>query len=303
MDKKEIENATRSFRRHLEYERNLSANTVRAYMTDIGQFSDFLLKNGLSLNTTGVRDINRYIGTRFSVNSKTSTARKLAALRTFFRFLNVEKITANNPAKIASVPRMSKHLPSFLSVDEIDALLRIIGSKDNRFFIRDSAMFELAYSCGLRVSELVSVTLDDIDFEQSEVRVFGKGAKQRVIPLGSKAAAAIMEYMSVRLEFKPKTDRVFIGSKGTGITSRSVARILKHHALKAGINKNVSPHTLRHSFATHLLASGSVKEGKKDRLRAIQLMLGHSSLSSTQKYTHISVEQLMSIYDTTHPRA
>lgn len=296
MEREEIQSAVRRFKRHLEFEKNLSANTVRSYLTDVRQFADFVLKNKISPAEMKVSDINRYTGTRFTLNSKTSTARKLAAVRAFFRFLNVEKVTENNPAKNATTPKRGKHLPSFLSVDEMEALLKTICFGDGPLSVRNRAMFELAYSSGLRVSELVSVKTEDIDFEQQTVKVLGKGGKERIVPMGSKAAVAIQNYLSVRQTLKPKTDRLFVGSKKTGITSRSVARILKKYALVAGIRKNVSPHTLRHSFATQLLGGGA-------DLRAIQEMLGHSSLSSTQKYTHTSVEQLMKVYDKAHPRA
>ncbi|MGI9558344.1 MAG: site-specific tyrosine recombinase/integron integrase [Thermodesulfobacteriota bacterium] len=300
---KEIDNAVKGFRRYLQYERNLSSNTVRAYMTDIRQFIGFVVKKRLNLFSMDLRDMNRYVESRFALNSKTSTERKLAAVRSFFRFMNTENMTDGNPAKSVKAPKKKKPLPSFLSVDEIDALMRVLQDREGSFHLRNVAMFELAYSCGLRVGELVSVKPDDLDFGQSTVRVMGKGGKQRVVPFGSKAASALKEYLPARGEMRPKTDMLFVGSKKTGITSRSVSRILKRYALAAGINKNISPHTLRHSFATHLLAADGEGSEKRDKLRAIQLMLGHSSLSSTQKYTHISVEQLMSIYDNTHPRA
>ncbi|QMU56681.1 MAG: tyrosine recombinase [Candidatus Mycalebacterium zealandia] len=306
MKKKDVRGFLEGFRSYLEYERNLSPNTVRAYMSDVRQFADFIIKSGLKLSAIEVRDINRYIAERFDKrNSKTSTVRKLAAVRTFFRFLNIEGVTSGNPAKSAVSPKRARSLPSFLSVDEIDALLRAMKPQDGRLALRDRAMFELAYSSGLRVSELVSLKVEDIDFEQSLVRVFGKGGKERMVPFGSKAAEALKRYLEIRDTFKPGTARIFVGSKKTGITSRSVSRILKSYALAAGVNKNISPHTLRHSCATHLLAADDKndKGANKDKLRAIQLILGHSSLSSTQKYTHISVEQLMSIYDNTHPRA
>ncbi len=296
MDREEIQSILKRFRRHLEYEKNLSGNTIRSYMTDVRQFTDFVLSNKLSLPEMSVSDINRYIGTRFAVNSKTSTARKVAAVRAFFRFLNFEEIAENNPAKNASTPKRPKPLASFLSVDEMDALLKTTNSRGGTHSFRDRAMFELAYSSGLRVSELVSVKIGDIDFEQSTVKVFGKGGKERIVPVGSKAEAAVREYLPVRQSLKPETDLLFVSSKKTGITSRSVARILKKHALVAGIMRNVSPHILRHSFATHLLGGGA-------DLRTIQEMLGHSSLSSTQRYTHTSVEKLMESYDKAHPRA
>ncbi|WP_462137960.1 site-specific tyrosine recombinase/integron integrase [Candidatus Mycalebacterium sp.] len=306
MKEKEIREFLKNFRRYLEYERNLSPHTVRAYMSDVRQFADFIIKNGLKLPAIEVRDINRYIAARFDKrNSKTSTARKIAAVRTFFRFLNIEGVMHGNPAKSAVAPKRARPLPSFLSVDEIDALLRAMKPQDGPLALRDRAMFELAYSSGLRVSELVSLKVEDLNFEQSLVRVFGKGGKERMVPFGSKATEALKRYFEIRDTFKPGTAHIFVGSKKTGITSRSVSRILKAYALAAGVNKNISPHTLRHSCATHLLAADDKndKGASKDKLRAIQLILGHSSLSSTQKYTHISVEQLMSIYDNTHPRA
>lgn len=302
MDKKEIDSLTRRFRRHIEYERNLSPATVRAYMTDIGQFADFVVKNGMSPPRMDIRDINRYVADRFARGSKTTTVRKMAAVRSFFRFLNTEGVTGGNPAKSAPAPKAERPLPSFLSVDEVTALLKVAGGGEGVAALRDGAMLELAYSSGLRVGELVSLDVGDVDLEQGLVRVMGKGAKERIVPFGSRAAEAVSRYLPARAAMKPLTERLFVGSKRTGITARSVARIVKRYARMAGISKNISPHTLRHSFATHLLASDGGDE-KRDKLRAIQMMLGHSSLSSTQKYTHISVEQLMDIYDNTHPRA
>ena len=298
----DINTLARRFRRHLEYERNLSPNTVRAYMADLKQFTDFIRKNRIDPLRMEIRNINLYLADRFVQGSKTSTARKMAAVRSFFRFLTTEGVTDSNPARGAPVPRAARTLPTFLSVDEVTALLEAAGKRGGVFALRDRAMLELSYSSGLRVGELVAVEVDDVDFEQSVVKVFGKGAKQRVVPFGSKAAEAIDIYLKERQLLKPRTNCLFVSSKRTGITSRSVARIIKDCARAADIRKNVSPHTLRHSFATHLLATDG-GDDKRDKLRAIQIMLGHSSLSSTQKYTHISVEQLMNIYDNIHPRA
>ena len=184
----------------------------------------------------------------------------------------------------------------FLSVDEVFNLVDVKDPGKNPLCVRDRAILELLYSSGLRVSELAGATLADISIGEAIIRVRGKGNKERIVPVGSKALSALGEYLDIRAELKPVSDHIFLNSRGGGITTRSLARIIKKYGLVSGISKNVSPHVLRHSFATHLLAGGA-------DLRAIQEMLGHASLSTTQRYTHLSVERIMEVYDKTHPNA
>ena len=184
----------------------------------------------------------------------------------------------------------------FLSVDEVFNLVDVKDPGNSPLCVRDRAILELLYSSGLRVSELAGATLADLSIGEAIIRVRGKGNKERIVPVGSKALSALGEYLDIRGRLKPVSDHIFLNSRGGGITTRSLARIIKKYGLVSGISKNVSPHVLRHSFATHLLAGGA-------DLRAIQEMLGHASLSTTQRYTHLSVERIMEVYDKTHPNA
>lgn len=285
------------FGKYIEAERNYSQNTMRAYNRDIMAFIEFV---GSKLDIHDVRNITEYeirqfVGSLYKRNGKSTIERKLASLRSFFDFLRNEEFISNNPAKLVPSPKKDKNLPKFLTVDEVYQLL------DNKLFngdlgIRNKAIVELLYSCGIRVGELENIDLMDIDFEKGLVTVMGKGAKERIIPVGSKAIDSVRDYIKIRNNFKPRSQSLFLNSRGYALTSRSVERIVKDICIKASISKKISPHVLRHSFATHLLGSGA-------DLRSIQDMLGHSSLSITQKYTHTSIEKIMEIYDKTHPRS
>ena len=285
------------FKKYIEAERIFSVNTVRAYIRDIEVFIDYMQNN---LNIHDVKDISefeirQFLGMLNRKNGKSTIERKLASIRSFYEFLIQEGFSDNNPAKLVPTPRKDKKLPKFLSVDEIYRLL------DDKLFegdlgIRNKAIIELLYSCGVRVGELVNLDLLDINFENGLVRVMGKGRKERIVPAGKKALEAVRDYLGIRNKFKPSTQHLFLNSRGGAITARSVERIVKDFCIKASLSKKISPHTLRHSFATHLLGSGA-------DLRSIQDMLGHSSLSITQKYTHTSIEKIMEIYDKTHPRS
>ncbi len=285
-----------SFIKHLSNERNYSKHTVKAYRSDLESFRDFLTKREKRVEDTDVATINDFISTLYGKNSAASVERKISAIRSFFSFLVRKNLMAQNPAKLVRSPKKQKRLPVFLSVDEVFSLIEIKESEKKTLRIRDKAILELLYSSGLRVSELSEATLDDMNLEEAIIRVRGKGNKERVVPIGSKAVGAVKAYLDVRNELKPSSDRIFLNSRGVGITTRSLARIIKKYGLASGISKNVSPHVLRHSFATHLLAGGA-------DLRAIQEMLGHSSLSTTQKYTHLSIERIMEVYDKAHPNA
>ncbi|MCY3624932.1 MAG: tyrosine recombinase XerC [Candidatus Dadabacteria bacterium] len=287
---------TESFIKHLSYERNYSEHTVKAYRGDLENFRDFLVREEKKIEDTDIATINAYVSTLYGKNSPSSVERKVSAIRSFFSYLVRKGLVAQNPAKLVRTPRKEKRLPIFLSVDEVFNLVDVKDSGKNPLRVRDRAILELLYSSGLRASELAGATLADLSMGEAVIRVRGKGNKERIVPVGSKALFALGEYLDIRGKLKPSSSHVFLNSRGGGITTRSLARIIKKYGLVSGISKNVSPHVLRHSFATHLLAGGA-------DLRAIQEMLGHASLSTTQRYTHLSVERIMEVYDKTHPNA
>jgi integrase/recombinase XerC len=292
-----------SFEDFLSSERNYSKHTLKAYIADIKEFALVLKEMGLISEDNGDIDfanldetpIRTYISKLYGKNKKASISRKLASVRTFFEFMIRNRTMKSNPAKLVPTPKGEKRLPTFLTVDEVVKLVETPGA-DNVYESRDRAILELLYSCGLRVSELVGINLNELDLNSMSVKVLGKGNKERMVPLGSKASTAIKIYLSQRFDLKPKDDYLFVNSRGGRLSTRSIDRIIKKYATISGIPKNISPHVLRHTFATHLLGGGA-------DLRAIQEMLGHKSLSTTQRYTHTSIEKLMEIYDKTHPRA
>ena len=292
-----------SFEDFLSSERNYSKHTLKAYIADIKEFGLVLKDMGLISADNGEIDfahmdetpIRTFISRLYGKNKRVSISRKLASIRTFFEFLIRNGTIKSNPAKLVPTPKGEKRLPTFLTVDEVVKLVETPGS-ENVYESRDRAILELLYSCGLRVSELVGINLNNLDLTSMSVKVLGKGNKERMVPLGSKACTAIKTYLRQRLDLKPEDDYLFVNSRGGRLSTRSIDRIIKKYAAISGIPKNISPHVLRHTFATHLLGGGA-------DLRAIQEMLGHKSLSTTQRYTHISIEKIMEIYDKTHPRA
>ena len=298
------------FLEHLRVETNASVHTLRSYATDLEQFRSFLLSKDFSIDEksgdVSVEKIDHlairaYLSHLYRGHKKSSLARKLAAQRSFFRYLVEEGFLAQNPAEIVATPKQEKPLPTFLPVDEVFSLLET-PDRSTTWGARDRAILETLYSCGIRVSELTGLSEGDVDFSLGILKVYGKGRKERIVPIGEKALAAIREYLPQRdrilgsLGHKGRGSPLFINPRGGRLTSRSVARILHKYILKCGLLRKVSPHALRHSFATHLLDAGA-------DLRAIQELLGHVSLSTTQRYTHVSVDKLMEVYDRAHPRA
>jgi integrase/recombinase XerC len=302
---------------HLRYERNVSAHTLRNYESDLRQFIDYVVPpsdategkararkpDEPNLAQIDHLTIREWLATLHSDHKKkTSIARKLAALRTFFQFLVREGIVEANPAKIVATPRKEKKLPVHLSIEDA---VRFIETPDAEtdFGKRDRAILELLYATGIRVSELVNINLRDIDFNNKLLRVFGKRRKERIVPFGDPAASALQNYLAVRENFllnapaaKRDAQPLILNYQGTRMTTRSVGRLVeKYIRLCAGIH-DISPHALRHSFATHLLDSGA-------DLRDIQELLGHARLSTTQIYTHVSMEKLIEVYDKAHPKA
>lgn len=287
------------FSRHLQDERNVSEHTRRAYLRDLGEFRLFLIETFGAADRSTLRRVDkitlrRYLALLHRKNRRSTIARKLAALRTFFRYLVREGVVKANPGELVATPRQETYLPATLSVDEAYNLLESIQGTD-KLSRRDRAILEMLYSCGLRISELTSLDIGEVDFELGLVRVLGKGGKERIVPIGQHALASLHDYLEER-NGPADADPLFLNRFGKRLTPRSVQRNLKKHLLLAGVLKNATPHALRHSFATHLLDGGA-------DLRAIQELLGHSSLSTTQKYTRVSIDHLTGVYDNAHPRS
>jgi integrase/recombinase XerC len=285
------------FCRHLADERNLSGHTLRAYRRDLEGFARFLADDGSDgappLEQVSPLLLRRYLARLHGRNSRTTIARKLSALRSFFRYLVRQGILAVNPADTLSTPKRDQYLPRTLTVDEIFTLVAAAAG-DDLLGRRDRAIVELLYSSGLRVGELTALDVGHVDLGEGLVRVRGKGDKERIVPVGRPARQALKRYLDLR-GAPDDSQPLFLNYRGGRLTARSVERNLKKLLLRAGILKDASPHALRHSFATHLLDGGA-------DLRAIQELLGHVSLSTTQKYTRVSVDRLMEVYDRTHPR-
>ncbi|SNB46841.1 tyrosine recombinase XerC [Geobacter sp. DSM 9736] len=289
--KEEIER----FCRHLAIVRNVSPHTTAAYRVDLLQFLDFVSRERGSISPGEVDHllIRRFMALLHKDHRKSSIGRKIAAIRAFFKFLLREGVVARNPAELVSTPKKEKKVPFHLSIDEVTALVEAPRGSDPAT-LRDRAMFELLYSCGIRVSELTGMNVESIDIDSGIGRVLGKGNKERIVPVGRHARAALAAYLAERGN-PPGDAPLIVNLKGGRLTRRSVARSIDKHILRLATMKKVSPHTLRHTFATHMLEAGA-------DLRAIQELLGHASLSTTQKYTHVSIDRLMEVYDKAHPR-
>ncbi|MEW6729858.1 MAG: tyrosine recombinase XerC [Acidobacteriota bacterium] len=298
------------FLEHLMYERNVSEHTLRNYRIDLEQFYDYLAptdKDGnrrkIDIRQIDNITIREFIASLYQQKKKkASIARKLATLRTFFKYLCREGVLEVNQARLVSSPRLDKKLPNYLTVQE---MMRFLEMPDAETVLgkRDRAIMELLYGAGLRVSELVSLTLNDIDFQNLSVRVKGKGRKERIVPFGEHARMAIETYLGVRGQLLAEAaDEVreplilFLNYQGTRITTRSVGRMIDKYIKQCADMHHISPHSLRHSFATHLLDAGA-------DLRSIQELLGHARLSTTQQYTHVSMEKIFEVYDKSHPKA
>jgi integrase/recombinase XerC len=293
-----MRDATAAFLRHLERERNASPHTIRAYGDDLRQFTDYL--EGALGRPPGPEDADHVLIRGFLAElhrrglKKTSSARKLAGLRTFFRYLCREGRLERNPARVLLSPRLEKRIPAPLEEDQVETLLDVPG--DDAAARRARAILELLYATGIRCAELVGLDVGEIDLDARMVRVLGKGRKERIVLFGTSAQAALRSWLATRAELRPKTDGVFINLRGGRLSDRSVRALVSRRVKQVALTRRCSPHTLRHSFATHLLARGA-------DLRAIQELLGHASLSTTQRYTHVDTRQLLEVYKKTHPRA
>ena len=304
-----VERATDDFLRHLR-ERNASAHTIKAYTGDLDNFAAYIGPR------MGPRDWNwkkiDHIVIRGFLShlydkglSKTSVARALAAVRSLYRWLAQEGVVEQNPAKLVSTPRLPKKLPRVPTIEEMNFVLDGKMPEVASFPERDRLLFELLYGCGIRNSELVGINLDDISMSNEAILIRGKGKKERYVPFGGSALAALAVYLPWRQQLLATLKKtmpakampaLFVNQRGGRLTTRSVGRIVKRIAVAKGLSPEVHPHTLRHAFGTHMLEEGA-------DLRAIQELLGHERLATTQRYTQLSVKHMMDVYDQTHPRA
>ena len=284
----------------LTVEKGASGNTIEAYSNDVRKFAQYLEDAGIrrwaQVDTATVRGYLAWMQNESLTN--TTRARNVAALKSFFRFLYMEKYTEHNLGELLDTPRKEKVLPKYLTVEEVE---RLMDAPDvtTPHGCRDKAMLELLYASGLRVSELITLKLSDISFEMAYVRCFGKGAKERIIPLGRYALAALEQYINhcrPKVDNNWQTDTLFLNKNGKGLSRQGFWKLIKKYGKEADIVTDITPHVLRHSFATHLLSNGA-------DLRAIQEMLGHADIATTQIYTHLLGEQMLDVYKSAHPRA
>ena len=296
----EIQKGISKFLDSLRGERNASAHTLRAYGNELKRFAEYLGPEARwkEIDHVTIRGFLSHL--HGSGLSKVSVARALAALRSMYRWLGREGVVHQNPAKLVSTPKLPKKLPRVPTMEEINGLLNSEMPEIAAFPERDRAIFELLYGCGLRNSELVGTELGDIEEANGVILVRGKGKKQRYVPLEGAAAEALAAYREARQKVlnatRKTTRRLFINQRGGPLTTRSVGRIVKRIAVSRGLPPDIHPHTLRHAFGTHMLTEGA-------DLRAIQELLGHERLATTQKYTQLSITHVMEVYDRTHPRA
>lgn len=290
--KREIE----EFLNYLGTERNASPHTLDGYGSDLEMFRRFVAGEEADPSVESVTHltIRKYLSLLHRDHRKSSIGRQLAAIRALYKYLLREGKVRKNPAELVSTPKKEKKVPFHLNIDEVTALVEAPRDRD-LLAMRDRVIMETLYSCGIRVSELTGLNVRDLDLEKGMVRVLGKGRKERIVPLGRHACSCVAAYLSARNEPALESP-LLLNARGGRLTSRSVARIVDKYIVRIAAMKKISPHTLRHTFATHMLEGGA-------DLRAIQELLGHASLSTTQKYTHVSIDKLMEVYDKAHPKA
>ena len=307
--KNKLLNQIKTYLAYIQYEKKLSSNTVSSYMFDLSQFADFVFDKYQideieKIKTKHVRDyigfISTYINHNDNVIDKKSSSinRSISSIKNYFKYLINNEFIFLNPTKVIESPKQNKKLPDILSVEEINTILSSFDV-NNKLEARDKALISLLYSCGIRVSELTMLTLPNLFLEEDIIKIFGKGDKERIVPIGAKAKEDIMFYINYSRPIYARRSSskgfLFLSNRGLAISRKTVWNIIKKTVLKVGINKNVSPHTFRHSFASHLLEGGA-------GLRIVQELLGHSSISTTQIYTHIDKTYLKEIHKQFHPR-
>jgi len=283
----------------LKHEKNASPHTISSYRRDLLQLAVFLEERKVKLKEVDNIVLRGFLAVlQEKKNKKSTIARKLASIRTFFQFCIKMKWLEDNPAKVVATPKQERHVPSFLSEDEMAEFLDIPDSRQP-LDLRDKCLLELLYATGIRVSELVGINLEDVDFTERLIRIRGKGKKERLVPFGKKAEDSLASYIRARRELlKGEGDdaALFLNYRGERLTSRSVERIVDKYIRITALQRKISPHSLRHSFASHLLSRGA-------DLRVIQELLGHESLATTQKYTHLDLKHLLDVYKKSHPRS
>ena len=306
-----LEEAISLFVKYLRNEKGYSKHTRRNYQVDLEQFSSFLMTRDVGSRKGSGRDvaieeiesaeIRTYVGGLYGKLKRTTIARKLSAVRTFFLFLEKEGFIKINPAVEVQSPKLEKYIPNHLPVDDVFRLMDL-PDRENTLGLRDLAILEVLYSCGIRVAELVGMNVSSIDDGQRLVKVAGKGDRERLLPIGRQALKAVKAYLEATGELRKRValggrgDPLFMNFRGGRLTARSIGRIVKRYAGAGGLTEDISPHSMRHTFATHLLDGGA-------DLRSVQELLGHKSLATTQKYTHVSLDRLMAVYDKAHPRS
>ena len=306
-----LKEAIALFFRYLKDEKRYSEHTMRSYGVDLNQFSSFLRCEGagfqrgkqgeFSIEEIHSAAIKKYVGSLYGNLKRSTIARKLSAVRSFFVFLEKEGLITINPAVAVQSPKLGKTIPSHLPVDDVFRLMDL-PDREDPLGLRDLAILEVLYSCGIRVAELAGMNVSSIDEGQRLVKVMGKGDKDRLVPIGRQALGAVKAYLCATSDVRKKIalggrgDPLFINFRGGRLTTRSIGRIVKRYAKSGGLTEDISPHSMRHTFATHLLDGGA-------DLRSVQELLGHKSLATTQKYTHVSLKRLMEVYDKAHPRS
>jgi len=299
LGKKRMKKQINLFLQYLRHEKNASPHTISNYRRDLAQFELFCHHQQTSWSKIDPTFLRSYLASLYVQGLKrTSVARKLATLRSFFRYCQRQGFIKNNPAEVLASPRLEKNVPSFLTEEEINRFLDR-PSGDRPLDRRDDAILELLYATGVRVSELVGINLEDLNLNHRFLRIRGKGRKERIVPFGSKAEEKLKQYLKSRWQINKgqvEAEPLFVNYRGRRLTARSVERIVDKALKQAAIRRKISPHSLRHSFASHLLSRGA-------DLRIIQELLGHASLATTQKYTHLDLKKLLEVYAKSHPRS
>ena len=288
----------KSFSTYLRIERSLSTNTIESYSNDLNKLSDFLTPKSISATKVRLNDLKDFITSISEILSETSQSRIISAIKSFYKFLLIENLIQTDPSENLVSPKIGRKLPNVLTIEEINLIINSVES--NNVGIRNRAIIEIIYGCGLRVSELTNLLLSNLFLKQGYIKIVGKGNKERLSPIGSLATDSLNDFLTnVRpgLKINNKfSDHVFINNRGTSLSRSMIFKMIKKYTLKANINKDISPHSLRHSFATHLVEGGA-------NLRAVQEILGHSSITTTEIYTHLDSDYLRSNLIEYHPRA
>ena len=288
----------KSFSTYLRIERSLSTNTIESYSNDLNKLSDFLTPKSISATKVRLNDLKGFITSISEILSETSQSRIISAIKSFYKFLLIENLIQTDPSENLVSPKIGRKLPNVLTIEEINLIINSVES--NNVGIRNRAIIEIIYGCGLRVSELTNLLLSNLFLKQGYIKIVGKGNKERLSPIGSLAIDSLNDFLTnVRpgLKINNKfSDHVFINNRGTSLSRSMIFKMIKKYTLKANINKDISPHSLRHSFATHLVEGGA-------NLRAVQEILGHSSITTTEIYTHLDSDYLRSNLVEYHPRA